>query len=213
MRALLLATSLGIGLLAGVASAADFTDSAQRMKFDAPAGWTTSQERSDGFSYVVTGTANNECHLLARPNTATASAPAESIRRAAANDAQFGQDQWLRIANSMSPVFPNNSAQFVSRTTDSSGFWPIQRAELRNAERTVHGAMQIRPGMDWSVMCQTYDGPDTSEGYGAIIHSLGTPNDATLQAAAEAEAATDAANAAANAADQANEGNNRRRRN
>jgi hypothetical protein len=180
------------------------------MKFDAPAGWTTSQERSDGFSYVVTGTANNECHLLARPNTGTASAAAEAIRRTAANDEQFGQDTWLAVANAMTPVFPSNSAQFVSRSSDTSGFWPVQRAELRNGERAVHGAMQVRPGMDLIAMCLTYGGADTTAVYDALIRSFGTPNDATLQAAAEAEAAADAANRAANAADAENTGGRRR---
>jgi hypothetical protein len=214
MRTLLLATTLGFGLLAGIANAAEFTDSAQRMKFDAPAGWATTQERSDGFSYVVTGTANNECHFLARPNTGTASAAAEAVRRTAGDDAQFGESQWVRIANSLSPVFPGNSAQFVSRSSDTSGFWPIQRAELRNAERAVHGAMQIRPGMDLIAMCQTYGGADSAEAYDAIIRSFGTPNDATLQAAAADQAAQDAATAAANAADAAaQETQGRRRRN
>jgi hypothetical protein len=201
-------------LLAGIASAAEFTDSAQRLKFDAPAGWATTQERSDGFSYVVTGTANNECHFLARPNAGTANAAAEAVRRTAGDDGQFGESQWVRIANSLSPVFPGNSAQFVSRSSDTSGFWPIQRAELRNGERTVHGAMQIRPGMDLIAMCQTYGGADSAEAYDAIIRSFGTPNDSTLQAAAAEQAAQDAATAAANAADAAaQETQGRRRRN
>jgi hypothetical protein len=110
----------------------------------------------------------------------------------------------------MTPVFPSNSAQFVSRSSDTSGFWPFQRAELRNGERAVHGAMQVRPGMDLIAMCLTYGGADTTAVYDALIRSFGTPNDATLQAAAEAEAAADAANRAANAADAENSGGRRR---
>lgn len=194
MRTLLLATAFSMGLIAaGVAQAAEWSDSEGRMKFDAPNGWATTQEHSQGFSYVVTGTANNECHFVARPNSGTANAQAEAVRRTAADDAQFGADQWTRVANSVTPVFPGNSAQFVSRSSDTSGFWPIQRAELRNAERTVYGAMQIRPGMDLIAMCQTYGGADSASVYDAIIRSFGTPNDATLQAAAEAEAAAEAA--------------------
>lgn len=210
MRALLLATAFSVGLIvAGTAQAAEFSDSEGRMKFDAPAGWATTQEHSEGFSYVVTGTANNECHFLARPNPGTANAAAEAVRRTASDDAQFGADQWTRVANSISPVFPGSSAQFVSRSTDTSGFWPIQRAELRNAERAVHGAMQIRPGMDLIAMCLTYGGADSAERYDAIIRSFGTPNDAALQTAAEAQAAEETAPPAAPAPEE----NNRRRRN
>lgn len=210
MRALLLATVFSVGMIvAGTALAAEWSDSEGRMKFDAPAGWATTQEHSEGFSYVVTGTANNECHFVARPNAGTVSAQAEAVRRTAGDDAQFGADQWTRVANSISPVFPGASAQFVSRSSDTSGFWPIQRAELRNGERAVHGAMQIRPGMDLIAMCLTYGGPDSADRYDAIIRSFGTANDAALQAAAEAQAAEEAAPAATPAPEE----NNRRRRN
>jgi hypothetical protein len=210
MRALLLATAFSVGMIvAGTALAAEWSDSEGRMTFDAPAGWATTQEHSEGFSYVVTGTANNECHFVARPNAGTVSAQAEAVRRTAGDDAQFGADQWTRVANSISPVFPGASAQFVSRSSDTSGFWPIQRAELRNGERAVHGAMQIRPGMDLIAMCLTYGGADSAERYDDIIRSFGTPNDATLQSAAEGQAAAEAAAPAQPAPEE----NNRRRRN
>lgn len=197
MRNILLAAICIGGLFTGAAQAQQWSDPAGRITFSPQPGWATTVERSDTFTYVVSGSANNECHFLARPNQGTAAASPATARRTAANDAQFGQDQWVRVANSLTPVFPANSAQFISRSTDSSGFWPIQRAELSNGERAVHGAIQIRPGVDLIAMCLTYGGADSAETYDAIIRSFGTPNDAALQTTAEAAEAAAAAAAAA----------------
>lgn len=201
MRVSLFALALGLGLsAAGMASAAPWTDPNGRLIFDAPAGWTTSIEQSGDYTYVVTGTANNECHVIARPNAGTASSTPEAVRRATLNEAQFQAAQWTTIANGMNSIFRNNSANVQSRSMDTSGFWPIQRAEIQGQERLVHAALQLRPGWDLLAFCMTYDGADSVEMYDAVIRSVAHPNDPTWRAQAEQQAATvDAANAAVDA--------------
>jgi hypothetical protein len=175
----LAAAAVCFGLIGGVASAETWTDPAGRFTFDAPRGWVVSSERTDGFSYVIAGTANNECQFIARPNPNTTSSPAHAARYTARQDAQFGEAQWVRLANSLNPIFPNNSAQFLSRSLDDGGPWPVQRAELQSPERLVHGGLQIRPGMDLMAFCLTYDGADPTDLYDRVIRSMGHPNDAT----------------------------------
>lgn len=190
MRGIALAVVCGAALLAGGVAAADtWTDPAGRLKFDAPRGWSTQVERSDTFSYVITGTANNECQFISQPSANTATAPVDAVNRTAADSAHFGEDVWRRLANSVTPIFPNNSATVLSRTVDTSGFWPIQRAEIQSPDRVVHAAIQLRPGFEIRAFCMTYDGADTTAVYDAVIRSLGHPNDAQWQAAAEAAAA------------------------
>jgi hypothetical protein len=196
----LAAAAVCIGLIGGAASAETWTDPAGRFTFDAPRGWVVTSERTDGFSYVIAGTANNECQFIARPNANTANSPAHAARYTARQDVQFGETQWVRLANSLNPIFPNNSAQFISRSLDDSGPWPVQRAELQSPERPVHGGLQIRPGMDLMAFCLTYDGADPTSLYDGVIRSMGHPNDATWLAdiqAYDAERASAAATAAA----------------
>jgi hypothetical protein len=217
MRVLIAAT-LGFALASGAASAAPWNDPNGRLKFDAPAGWTTSVEQSAEYTYVVTGTANNECHIVSRPSTRTATATAEAVRRTVANDAQFNDGFWQSLANGFTRIFPANSAQIQSRTQDSSQFWPIQRAEIQSPQRSdltssVHAAFEMRPGFELIALCMTYGGSDTTQTYDAVIRSMGHPNDATFQADAERQATEAAANnAAAEEADQQQQREERRRR-
>jgi hypothetical protein len=203
MRVLIAAT-LGFALVAGAASAAPWTDPNGRLVFDAPAGWTTSVEQSGEYTYVVTGTANNECHIISRPSPSTAAATAEAIRRTAANDAQFGDTFWASLANGFARIFPANSAQVQSRSQDSSQFWPIQRAVIQSPQRSdltapVQAGFEIRPGFELMALCMTYGGADATQTYEAVIRSLGHPNDATFQADAERQASELAAADAENA--------------
>jgi hypothetical protein len=200
MRVSLFALALGMGLgVSALASAAPWTDPNGRLVFEAPAGWTTTVEQSNEYTYVVTGTANNECHVIARPNAGTASSSPEALRRATLNEAQFQAPQWTTIANGMSSIFRNNNANVISRSLDTSGFWPIQRAEIQG-ERLVHASLQLRPGWDLLSFCMTYDGADAVQAYEAVSRSVSHPNDATWRTQAEQQAATvDSANAAVDA--------------
>ncbi len=189
MRALALAAvAVCIGMTAGgVASARTWNDPAGRVTFDAPSGWVTSPDtRVDGFTYVITGNANNECHVVAFPNANTTASPPARIKQAGADPARFTAQTWATTLNQIQRVFPNNSANVQSTTVDTSQFWAIQRAEVQGPERTVHAAMTIRPGVEIVTLCMTYDGADPTSTYDTFIRSVGNPNDATWQAAAEA---------------------------
>lgn len=198
MRAFALAaTAVCFGLmLGGTASARPWSDPQGRVTFDAPAGWSTMVSRSadqSQFTYVISGTANNECQVAAVPNAATASHQPASVRAQGADPARFTNEIWAQSLNRFNTVFPDNSAQIESTSADTSGAWPIQRAEARSPERAVHAAMIFRPGVEIVVMCMTYDGADRTDLYDAFIRSIGHPNDATwgaAPAAAPAPAAT-----------------------
>jgi hypothetical protein len=185
----LAAVAVCIGLSVGVASARPYNDPQGRVSFDNPAGWSTLVSRSvnqSQYTYLVTGTANNECQVAAIPNPATASLSPASVKANAADITRFGNDIWATSLNRFPQVFPDNSAQVQSTSTDSSGFWPIQRAEVRSSEHLVHAAMEFRPGLEIVVMCLTYDGADPTNTYDTFIRSVSTSHDAEWQAAAEA---------------------------
>jgi hypothetical protein len=189
MRALALAAvAVCIGMtMGGVASARTWNDPAGRVTFDAPAGWVTSPDtRVDGFTYVITGNANNECHVVAFLNANTASTPPARIKVVGADPTRFTNESWTTTLNQIQRVFPGNSAHVNSTSADTSQFWPIQRAEVQGPERVVHAAMTIRPGVEIVTLCMTYDGAEPTATYDAFIRSVGHPNDATWQAAAEA---------------------------
>ena len=188
MRLLALAAIASLGL-AGPADARVWTDPAGRLVFDAPATWVTTQERGaqpgETFTYVISGNANNECQFIAQPSPGTAGAAADSVRRAGLEEARFTAELWTRTLNSIGSVFPNNSAAFLSRSMETDGFWPIQRAEIQSPERLVHAAIQLRPGFDLIALCMTYDGADPTDLYDRVIRSVGHPNDSALRADAE----------------------------
>lgn len=202
MRTLALAAIVGVAGLAfgGIAAAQPYTDPNGRITFDKPAGWTVSVEHSADFSYIIAGNANNECQFVARPNAVSAAANPWDVRRTGGEDTQFQEANWLRVANSIAPIFPGNSAHFISRSVDTSSYWPVQRAELQSPEHQVHAAIQIRPGIDLMGFCMTYGGNDPVATYDAVLRSMGHPGDDALQAAITAH---DGERAAQQAAQQA----------
>ena len=199
MRALTYAAIIGVGVsIAGAALAGPWNDPAGRVSFTAPSGWVTQVQRANPQTIVLTGNANNECYVMATPNTNTATATPDRVHRATD---PISADAWTAFANSITPMFPNHSAHLVSQTVDTSGFWPIQRAQFTAPDRPVLAALTSRPGLDLMAMCWTYGGPDATATYEALFRSLSNSNDATWQAAATQE---DAAHAAARqAAEQA----------
>lgn len=188
MRMFAIAALAGLTLAAATAAAAarTWTDPAGRVVVDAPDGWSVLDQRQANITYVIIGTANNECHVLAFPREQSASMAPAAIRRAVDNDANYTAEQWVRIAGGITSVFPA-APTFVSRSKDSSQFWPIQRADLQG-ERLVHAGIQMRPGVELHTYCQTYEGADPTTQYDALIRSVRTANDAALQQQAEAAA-------------------------
>jgi len=192
MRALKIAAIVGVGMtIAGVAFAGPWNDPAGRVNFTAPSGWVTQVQRANPQTIVLTGNANDECYVFTSANSGTANAPANRVH--ALNEAMSATD-WATIANSVTPMFPHHNASASGMTVETTGFWPIQRAQLGGAERPVLAALTRRPGVDLVAMCWTYGGPDATATYESVFRSLGNANDAALQAAA---AQQDAAHAAA----------------
>lgn len=204
MRALKFAAIVGAGMaVAGAAFAGPWSDPAGRVNFTTPSGWATEVQHSSGNQTVVlTGSANNECYVLTSQNSGTATAQANRIH--ALTEPMAAAD-WQTYANSVRPMFPQHNAAVTSQSVDTSGFWPIQRAQLSGAERPVTAAVSHRPGgLDLIAMCWTYGGPDATAIYETFFHSLSNSQDAAWQATvAEQDAAHQAAQAQAAAAQQA----------
>lgn len=198
MRMIALAAVVGIGLgVGGAAAARPWSDPNGRVNFDAPSGWVMEVRRASPQTIVLAGNADNECYVIATPNNVTANATPDAVRRT--TDA-ISQEAWVAAANSVPPMFPNRSAQLVSQTVDTSGFWPLQRAEFTSPTRPVTAGLQSRPGIDLMAFCWTYGGPDATARYEALFRSMSNPNDATWQTQAEQQVAERDARASANAA-------------
>lgn len=190
MRKLALAAAIGIGLtLGGVASAEQWTDPNGRLVVNLPAGWRTQPQNAGGTTALLAFNASNDCFFFGIPNPATANS---SARAAHSSTAPLDAAAWASAVNVIADFFPNNSAQLVSSSVDTSGFWPVQRAELRGPEKTVFATIQVRPGVELRAFCS---GASSADAYAAIFASLSHPNDAAWQAQAEQAAAAPAAQA------------------
>jgi len=199
MRALKIAAIVGVGMMvAGVAFAGPWTDPGGRVNFTTPSGWVTQVQHSPpNQTTVLTGNANNECYVFTSRNAGTASAPANRVH--ALTD-QMSAADWQALANVNVEMFPHHNASVTSQSVDTSGFWPLQIAQLSGAEPPVLAALSHRPGgLDLVGMCWTYGGPDATAAYQALFHSMSNPGDAAWQAAASQQ---DAAHATAQQAAQ-----------
>ncbi|PZO55896.1 MAG: hypothetical protein DCF16_00720 [Alphaproteobacteria bacterium] len=168
----------------GSAAAEQWNDPAGRVSFDAPRGWVVEVRRANPDTIVIAGNADNECFVLAVPNSGTRSASAARV--IAGNTAPLSNSAWSALANAATPVFPEGNARVVSQSVDTSGLWPVQRAELSGAARPVTALMVSRPGIEITALCWTYGGPDATATYEAFFRSLSHPNDAEWAAAAQA---------------------------
>lgn len=184
-RSALAAAVMCIGLSLGGVAAAEWTDPVGRVIFDAPRGWAVQRQNTTALTYVIVATGAAECHIVAQPNGLD-DRPVDRIREAAAEDTRFDAATWQRVLNGVfQSVFPNNAATVTSTSKDTSGFWPIQRAEVQGGERPVHATMQLRPGVDILTVCMTFDGPDQVNTFDALVRSVRHPNDPTWSAPAE----------------------------
>jgi len=184
--------SLAVMFLADRAEARPWTDPNGRLTFEVLPGWDVETNNCPDCTYVLAFNPNRDCHVVARPRTAANALQPQRVRAIVRDNARITPQIWTSGANAVPAVFPSDSAQFVSQTVDDGRFWPIQRAELRNAEKTVHAAFQLRPQMELWAFCVAASGTATPSEYDAFFRSIGTPNDAALQqqvVAAEATAA------------------------
>lgn len=211
MRGLALAAALAGGLMMGGVAAADpWVDPAGRLNFTAPSGWRVQAQPATGQTAVLTFNPTSDCYLFGIVNPNTASATANAVRNAAT---PLPAEAWVSAASTLRDFFPDGVVQVVSQTVDTSGFWPVQRAELRGSSRTVYAALQGRPGLELRALCS---GASSPAPYEPLFASMSTPNDATWRAEAEQQAAERAARATQAQQPQAEpqrEQNNRRRNN
>jgi len=205
MRTIALAAVMGAALI-GVAAAETWTDPNGRLTFEKPSGWgvETAGNTANGTA-VLTFNASNDCFLFGLVNPASANRTANDARNATA---AMTPEQWTAAAGAgqlRRDFFPDGAAAPVSTSVDTSGFWPVQRAQFQGA-RTVFAAIETRPGFELRAFCAPTNGA-SSAAFEQILTSLGHPNDASWeaqgnQAAADRQAAADAAAAAAAAAAQ-----------
>jgi hypothetical protein len=189
MRALALAAAAfcaGWMVAAPAADARPWNDPAGRITLDLPSGWAVTNRSNPNLTYVIVGTADNECHVIAQPNSVSASASPRDVRHTSRQATLMSQETWTRIAGSITPVFPGGAVTYQSHAMDDTGFWPVHTAELRNNERAVHAGMQVRPGFDMFAYCMSYGSADPVATYSTFIKSMGNTNDAQWQAAVEA---------------------------
>jgi len=144
MRVLALAAVMGAGLsFAGAAFADPYTDPNGRITFEAPRGWTVERQGSASQTAVLLFNASNDCYVFGAPNAVTAPASPDAVIRTTSQP--LAATSWTATANSVRDFFPNNSAQLTSQTVDTSGFWPVQRAQFAGVGgKTVYAGMSSR---------------------------------------------------------------------
>lgn len=193
MRALKIAVGAAMGLaLAGTALAV----TNGTITVDLPRGWNSeNQACTGGCSAVWAFNAEHDCWVVAQPREGDAVLNPARLRTIAG--AQLAPEVWQSGANAIGSAFANNSAQLVSQSVDTSGFWPVQRAELRNGEgKSVFGMMQLRTDAELWAFCMPASGQGSAAPYDAFFRSIGTPTDAERQAAVQAAEAAAAPPAA-----------------
>lgn len=198
MRMLALAAVCGVGLFAsGIAAAEQYNDPNGRLTFNAPAGWRVQPQNAGSQTAVLAFNAANDCYFFGADNAATASSSAEAAHN---TRDPIAAEAWVRYAAPIRDFFAGSPPTLVSQTVDTSGFWAVQRAELRGPSKTVYGAVLIRPGVEIRAFCS---GATSAATYDSIFASLAHPNDSAWRQAAETQSASraerDAATAAANA--------------
>jgi hypothetical protein len=161
------------------------------LTFNAPSGWRVQPQRGSGPTIVLAFNPANDCYFFGLPNPATANSSADAARNATT---PLAADAWVSAASPLRDFFDGAPPVLVSQTVDTSGFWPVQRAELRGPTRTVYGAILARPGAEIRAFCS---GASSAAAYDSIFASLGHPNDATWQSQASEQVSEREAAAAA----------------
>ena len=195
MRAIALAAIVGAALT-GVAAAETWNDPNGRVSFNKPSGWGVETAGSTGTqTAVLTFNASNDCYIFGLTNPASADRSANDARNATA---AMTPEQWATAASAgqmRRDFFPSGASAPVSTSVDTSGFWPVQRAQFQGA-RTVYAAIETRPGFELRAFCAPTSG-QSSAAFEGILTSLGHPNDAAWQGQAEQQLADRQAQAAA----------------
>jgi len=180
-----------------------YTDPQNRFSFQYPASLPLDVvARPNQPVNVLVGAAAYECQIFVVERADTAGKPADALVRG--YSPPLSADVWKTSADGFRLYQQRGTVQ--SNTSDTSKFWPVQRASMRTGDSTpVVAAMQARPGVDVWQFCTAFDDGDHTTVFNQIINSFAGPEDAAQQAAAEAAlaqrgAAAAAAQAAADAA-------------
>ena len=89
MRTIALAALFGIGMaMSGAAYARTWSDPNGRVSFDTPSSWVMDVRRSDPQTIVLAGNADDECYVIATPNSLTAEASADAVASPGGQDAR-----------------------------------------------------------------------------------------------------------------------------
>jgi hypothetical protein len=182
MRFLMMAI---VGLAAATAAnAAPWTDPSGTISLDAPAGWTVEPVPTDGLTHIVAASAASECHVIGVPRASTVDTPAYRMWSAAQE--ALPRDTWMQVASFFPDMFGAH-ASVQNASVDTDRYWPVQRAAFGVPGGTnVKGAIQFRPGLEIWGLCRARAGQaEESAAFEALFRSIGTPNDATLQAQSE----------------------------
>lgn len=179
MRALALAAVFSLAM-AGTAAA--WTDPAGNLTVETPRGWTVRPQQAQGATVVLAFTPSSDCYFFSVPNAASANS---SVNAARNTNAPLSAEAWVQATQGVPDLFSGGAPTVTSQSVDTSGFWPIQRAQLQSGSRTVHAALGVRPGFELRGFCS-----GSEANYDAILNSLAHPNDATWQSSAPAAPAT-----------------------
>lgn len=186
MRSLALAAVFGVGLtLAGAAAADPWTDPNGNLNLNAPRGWTVRPQQMTGGTAVLAFTPSSDCYFFGIPNAASANA---SVNAARNTNAPIAPEAWTGAVQAISDFVSGGAPTVTSQSVDTSGFWPVQRAQLQSGDRTIYGVIQVRPGFELRGFCSG----GSQAALDPILNSMSHPNDQAWQtaaAAAPAEAA------------------------
>lgn len=177
------------------AGAKTYTDPGNRFSFQYPASLSADvTDRPNQPLNILVGVADYECQIFAVNRPETADKSADTIVRS--YSAPVPNDVWKRSMDGFALYGRKGAIQ--SATVDTTGFWPVQRAEILTDEnKPAVGTLQARPGVDVWHFCTSFDGRDHTAFYNQLISTFAGPNDAALQAQAEAERAERTARQAA----------------
>jgi hypothetical protein len=189
MRALALAAVFGVGLtMASVAAADPWTDPNGNLILNAPRGWTVRPQQMTGGTAVLAFTPSSDCYFFGIPNAASANASVSAARN---TTSPLPASAWTAAVQGITDFVSAGAPTVASQSVDTTGFWPVQRAQLQSGDRTIYGTIQVRPGFELRGFCA--GGSQAS--LDPMLNSMSHPNDQAWQAAAAAApaAATPAA--------------------
>lgn len=196
MRSLALAAVFGVGLtLAGVAAADPWADPNGNINLNPPRGWTVRPQNMSGGTAVLAFTPQSDCYFFGIPNPATTSRSVTAVRN---STTPITPEAWASAISGIPDFVEGGATSVTSQSVDTSGFWPVQRAQLQNGTRTIYGVVQVRPGFELRGFCS--GGSQAS--LDAILNTISHPNDATWQSQAPAAAPANAASQTPAPADQ-----------